>query len=216
MDRIVLGRAVDEEFAVTSADTPSWEDPHPDGVVRDEEYSRCLDPGKYRILAARADAWARVLVRLGLAEAETVADPSAIWLRKPGVTVNDAVRLRPARSGAVPLVFGFSDIDEVPRTVLVLGAGEPAVDLETIPDCGCDACDDGSAHLIEMVDDVVFAVVSGTFVYVDAGQGREIVDTGDGWSASDWGPALPPVEEVVATARAGRSPYGVVSGSAWW
>jgi hypothetical protein len=216
MDRVVLSRAVDEEFTVTSADTPSWADPHPDGVVRDEEYSRCLDPGKYRILAARADAWARVLTRLGLAEAETVADPAAIWWREPGVAVNGAVWLRPVRIGAVPLVFGFSAIDEVPRTVLVLGAGEPAVELERIPDCGCDACDDGSAHLLELVDDVVVAVVTGTFVYVDAGQGREIVDTGDSWSASNWGPAQPPVEEVVATARAGRSPYRVVRGLAWW
>ncbi|MFE5046925.1 DUF6226 family protein [Streptomyces sp. NPDC056637] len=214
MDPVGLGRAVDEAFAVTGVDTPPWPDPHPHGEVRDEEYSRCAEPVKYRVLAARADAWTQALSRLGLGEAETLTDPAAIWRRGPGVAVSGAVRLRPARADAVPLVFGFSAIDEVPRTVLVVGAGEPAVRLEQLPDCGCDACDSGSADLLETLDEVVAAVVTGTFVHVDAGEGREIVCTGDSWSASNWD-ALPPVEEVLAAARAGRSPYRVVRGQAW-
>lgn len=28
---------------------PPWSDPHADGAVRDEEYSQCLAPGKYRM-----------------------------------------------------------------------------------------------------------------------------------------------------------------------
>ncbi|WP_328754158.1 MULTISPECIES: DUF6226 family protein [unclassified Streptomyces] len=215
MDLVGLGRAVDEAFAVTGVDTPPWPDPHPDGEVRDEEYSRCPAPEKYRVLAARADAWTRALSRLGLAEVEAVTDPAAIWRRRPGVAVSGAVRLHPVRADAVSLVFGFSAIDEVPGTVLVVGAGEPAVSLEQLPDCGCDACDSGSADLLEAVDDVVIAVVTGTFVHVDAGEGREIVCTGDSWSASNWDAFGPPVEEVLAAARAGRSPYRVVRGQAW-
>ncbi|WP_326772591.1 DUF6226 family protein [Streptomyces sp. NBC_01445] len=215
MDLVGLCRAVDEEFAVTGVDTPPWPDPHPGGEVRDEEYSRCLEPAKYLVLAARAEAWTRALSRLGLAEVETVADPAAIWRRAPDVGVSDAVRLHPVRAHAVPLVFGFSAIDKVPRTVLVVGAGEPAVSLEQLPDCGCDACDSGSADLLEVVDEVVAAVVTGTFVQVDAGQGREIVCTGDGWSASNWDASGPPVEEALAAARAGRSPFRVVRGTAW-
>ncbi|MFC9673360.1 DUF6226 family protein [Streptomyces sp. NPDC056949] len=214
MDPAGLGRAVDEAFDVTGVDTPPWPDPHPHGDVRDEEYSRCAEPEKYRVLAARAEAWTQALSRLGLGEAETLTDPAAIWRRGPGVAVSGAVRLRPVRADAVPLVFGFSAIDEVPRTVLVVGAGEPAVRLEQLPDCGCDACDSGSADLLETLDEVVAAVVAGTFVHVDAGEGREIVCTGDSWSASNWD-ALPPVEEVLAAARAGRSPYRVVRGQAW-
>src|SRR5699024_2075680 len=54
---------VEHAFAVTGADTPPWPDPHlgPGGrdvPVREEEYSRCLDPGKYRIVVTRAEAWA--------------------------------------------------------------------------------------------------------------------------------------------------------------
>ncbi|NEB75631.1 hypothetical protein G3I40_10385 [Streptomyces sp. SID14478] len=215
MEQIALRRAVDEEFAMTGAQTPPWPDPHRDAPVTDEEYSRCLDPGKYRILAARVEAWTRVLTRFGLARAEPVDDPKAVWRSDPGVPVTEAVRLSPVRGGAVPLVVGFSAIDQVPRTITVLGAGAPAVALERLPDCGCDACDDGSANLLEMVDDAVLAVVQGSFTHVDAGRGRRIVALGDDWSATDWDGSLPPVAEALAAARADRSPYEVVRGTAW-
>ncbi|MEV1023277.1 DUF6226 family protein [Streptomyces sp. NPDC050264] len=215
MDRIELRRAVEEAFTVTGADTPPWPDPHADAEVRDEEYSRCLRPEKYRILAARAEAWTQALCGLGLAAAEPAADPAALWRRAPEAGVGSAVRLRPVRADAVPLVFGLSAIDEVPRTLLVVAAGEPATTLGVLPDCGCDACDDGSANLLEVVDELVAAVVTGTFVHIDAGGGSEILATGDDWSASDWDDARTPVEEAVAAARAGRSPYHVVLGQAW-
>ncbi|MEB3966870.1 DUF6226 family protein [Streptomyces kunmingensis] len=215
MDHSVLRGAVDEAFAVTGADTPPWPDPHPDGEVRDEEYTRCTKPEKYRILAARAQAWTRALCGPGLAEAEPAAAPAALWRRAGDRALGGAVRLRPVRAGAAPLIFGFAAVDGVPRTVLVIGAGEPAKTLGALPDCGCDACDDGSEQLIEAVDDLVLAVVTGTFVHIDAGRGREIVATGDERSASDWDDVRDPVEEAVAAARAGHSPYEVVQGQAW-
>ncbi|MDN6303852.1 MAG: DUF6226 family protein, partial [Brachybacterium sp.] len=76
-------------FAVTGADTPPWPDPHlgPGGrevPVREEEYSRCLDPGKHRILGARAEAWALVLTERGWAEREEIIDGAALpWLIAP-------------------------------------------------------------------------------------------------------------------------------------
>ncbi|MFI7385469.1 DUF6226 family protein [Streptomyces sp. NPDC049813] len=215
MDLSTLLRSVDEAFAVTGAGTPPWPDPHPDGEVRDEEYTRCSRPEKYRILDARAQAWTHVLCGRGLAEAQTPADPAALWRPSADRTLDGAVRLRPVRAGAVPLVFGSAAVDGVPRTVLVLGVGEPASVLETLPDCGCDACDDGSERLVEAVDDLVSAVISGAFVHIDAGEGREIVATGDTWSASNWDDRRTPVEAELARARAGRSPYAVVTGRAW-
>ncbi|MBO1330137.1 DUF6226 family protein [Streptomyces sp. VRA16 Mangrove soil] len=215
MDQEELRRAVDEEFAVTGADTPPWPDPHPEREVRDEEYSRCLDPGKYRILAARADAWTRALCRLGLATADPVTDPAALWRRKPDVDVTDAVLLRPVRAGAMPLVFGFAAVDDVPRTVVVVGAGEPAVEAQRVPDCGCDACDDGSKGLLELLDEAVTAVVTGAFVRVDDGPGRHLVDTGESRSAHNWDDCAAPAEDVLAAAREERSPYEVVAGPAW-
>ncbi|MFJ9037326.1 DUF6226 family protein [Streptomyces sp. NPDC102406] len=215
MDHMELRRAVDEAFLVTGADTPPWPDPHADREVSDEEYSRCLRPEKYRIIAARAEAWTRTLCELGWAGTETADEPAALWRRPPEISLGSAVRLRPVRAGAVPLVFGFGAVEEVERTIVLVGAGEPAGMLGVLPDCGCDACDDGSASLLEAVDDLVIAVVTGEFVHVDAGRGRAIVATGDGWSASDWDEAREPVEDTIATARAGGSPHEVVSGLAW-
>ncbi|WP_353940868.1 DUF6226 family protein [Streptomyces sp. HUAS MG91] len=215
MDQQELRAAVDEAFADTGADTPAWADPHPDREPLDEEYSRCLDPGKYRILAARADAWTRVLCGLGLAAAEPVGDPAGLWRRTPDLPLSEPVLLRPARADAVPLVFGFGAIDDVPRTVLVVGAGEPAVPVERLPDCGCDACDDGSAGLLERLDDAVVAVVTGALVHIDAGPDQVIVDTGESSSASNWPPSGASPEAAVEAARYGRSPHRVVSGPAW-
>ncbi|SDJ48356.1 DUF6226 family protein [Streptomyces indicus] len=263
-------RLVDEAFVVTGAGTPAWPDPHPDGEVPDEAYSRCEDPGKYRILAARAEAWTRVLTGRSLAVAESLpaaagalseavepppvgagahseeaepppaavelppaaagapsaaaagARPAAgrpgaaeVWLREPEVAVDSAVRLRPVRSDAVPLVFGFSAMDGVPGTVLTLGAGEPAVELARLPDCGCDACDDGSEGILESLDEVVLAVLTGTFVALDAGRGRTVTALGDSWSAHDWTGTGQSVDEAIAAARQGRSPHHVVQGAAW-
>ena len=67
MDTETLRRSMVEAFAVAGATTPSWPDPHPDGQSPlQEEYSRCLNPGKYRILGARLDAWVQTLTELGL------------------------------------------------------------------------------------------------------------------------------------------------------
>ncbi|MEU6388467.1 DUF6226 family protein [Streptomyces sp. NPDC046939] len=216
MDDNALRRAVTEAFARTGADTPPWPDPHADRDVRDEEYERCTRPEKYRILAARAQAWSRALRASGLAVAEEAVDPAKVWRGAVDVPVVDAVRLRPARADALPLVFGYAAVDGVPRTALVIGAGEPAVQVGLLPDCGCDACDDGSDSLLEAVDELVTAVVTGAFTHVDAGRGRAIVATGnDDWSASDWDDERFPVGEALAAARAGRSPYEVVRGAPW-
>ncbi|MER5946755.1 DUF6226 family protein [Streptomyces sp. NPDC001904] len=215
MDPQELRAAVDEAFADTGADTPAWADPHPDRAPLDEEYSRCLDPGKYRILAARAEAWTRVLCGTGLATAEPAGDPAGLWRRTPDAPLSDPVLLRPVRADAVPLVFGFGAVDDVPRTVVVVGAGEPAVPVEQVPDCGCDACDDGSEGILELLDDAVVAVVTGTFTHIDAGPGQAIVDTGESLSASNWPSSAASPEEALVAARQGRSPHRVVMGPAW-
>ena len=96
---------VERAFAVTGADTPPWPDPHlgPNGEdlpVREEEYSRCLDPGKHRILAARAEAWAQVLVAKGWAEREEIANGAALpWRAESGPPLHRATVLRPHRRG---------------------------------------------------------------------------------------------------------------------
>ncbi|WP_338702633.1 DUF6226 family protein [Streptomyces sp. Q6] len=138
-----------------------------------------------------------------------------VWRRPPEVEVADAIVLRPRRPDAVPLVIGYGAIDDVSRTVLVLGVGEPAVPLGIVPDCGCDACDDGSAGILEMVDESVLAVITGDVVHIDDGRGGELIDTQESRSASNWRGAGRSDEEVIAEARAGRSPFDVVRGEPW-
>jgi hypothetical protein len=217
MDPLTLRAAVEDAFTTTGASTPPWPDPHEgmDGP-RDEEYSRCLDPGKYRILDARVQAWVSVLTRLGLAAVEEVEEPDRAWRDRPSRRQLDrAIRLRPVRGGALPLLLGFSGTPDGPESLYV-GAGEPAVLALLTPGCGCDACDDGSERLLAEVDEHVMAIVSGDFVHLVRGR-NTVMSTGRGWSASgEFADAGRDVEALLAEARAGRSTYPVVMGAPWW
>jgi hypothetical protein len=123
--------------------------------------------------------------------------------------------LTPVRPGSLPLVASFLAWERLDDAVVLLGAGAPAVEVELIPDCGCDACDSGSADLLTWLDRCVLDVLSGAFVQVTA-PGRDTVKGGeDGWSASGEFRAVD-VPDVLAKARAGESPWPVVQGPPWW
>lgn len=182
--------AVERAFEETGRATPSWPDPHPDREVTEEEYSRLTDPGKYRILDARVDAWAAVLDERGVAmlQDRTLAS----WLPGRGgggspVPVEQV--LVPRRVGGLGLaVVRWSTAPQ--RFGIDLGLIAPgddtAVLLESIPDCGCDACDSGSADLLEQLDDWVLTVVRGGIVHARSA-GASISRTFHGWQSS--GPA---------------------------
>ncbi|WP_432548393.1 DUF6226 family protein [Kineococcus sp. SYSU DK004] len=212
--------AVEAAFAVTGAGTPGWPDPHPDfeREVDPQEYSRCLDPGKYRILTARVRAWMQALAELELADVEPVepGEAASAW-RKGGIERVSSVhtyRLRPRRAGALPLLIGHRGFDGYEDNVIDLGVGEPAVVLTHLPVCGCDACDDGSALLLEELDGAVWDVITGAFAHVATPQG--VVQGGrTGWQAEGAAGSLN-VEQLLEQARAGRCPYPVVYGSSWW
>lgn len=215
MDIERLSGAVDDAFAATGASTPPWPDPHAaDREPPQEEYSRCLDPGKYRILKARADAWVQVLTSTGLASVELLADPAGVWRDEVAERLETAVRLRPFRAGAVPLLLGFRPLDEVADAIVVLGAGDPAVLLTRLPFCGCDACDDGSEMLLRELDEHIVAVVSGALVHV-ASRGDMAMTTGSGRTATGRFTQRGRAERVLDAARAGRSRYPCVAGRAW-
>src|SRR5690606_11035398 len=175
----------------------TWPHPHPDREPLDEEYSRCLDPAKYRIVVARARAWAAALVESGVAEA--VEHPSGL-------------DLIPTTEGALPLTVRIEGFEGIPDNLVGLEVGGTV--LARLPDCGCDACDDGSAGLLEALDDVVLHVLDGGVLRVIGPDGREVTTTGNGWSASGTFARGEP-EQWVADARAGRSPYEVIQGAAW-
>lgn len=186
---------VEAAFEETGADTPGWEDPHLEadgtsGDPRGEEYSRCLDPGKYRILWARAEAWVKVLTARGWADAVDAGDSDTgdsdledsdlaggaqiDWAARPRVERYRTTVMHPRRPGALPLVLartapdgaaGSTDLAGREALILglVIGVGDPAVPVRTIPDCGCDACDSGSRDLLEDLDSTLLSVVDGSF-----------------------------------------------------
>ncbi|WP_431783713.1 DUF6226 family protein [Streptomyces chumphonensis] len=215
MDTPALLASVTERFAVTGAATPPWPDPHPERTAPpEEEYARCSTPQRYRILAARAEAWTQALTAAGLASAHRAACDAGLW-RDGGEQVPETARwLRPRRSGALPLLFAFRSLQGVSDAVVAVGAGEPAVPVTAQPDCGCDACDYGSQDLLEAFDEAVLAVVTGGFVHV-AARRWTVVATGPGERSSQNLPGGLDPERVLEKARSGRSRHRVVCGAAW-
>ncbi|WP_432573235.1 DUF6226 family protein [Kineococcus sp. SYSU DK005] len=219
MDELSIRTAVEAAFAVTGAAAPGWPDPHPDLHEETDpaEYSRCLDPGKYRILTARTRAWTRALSELGLAEVEVLEPGRAASAWREGAGAHAPTRthrLRPHRPGALPLLVGRRGFGGYEDNVVVLGAGEPAVLLAHVPACGCDACDDGSAALLEELDDAVLDVVTGAFAHVSTPHGA-VRGGRTGWQAEGAAGGLD-VERLLHDARAGRCAHRAVHGTRWW
>ena len=152
---------MDAAFARTSRGMRRWDDPHPapERLVANEEYSRVTDPARWRIIGARVDAWIDVLVADGVAS--VARDQNVDWGDRPGPTVTRVDVVRPVVAGGLPLVVGRSRIGAVDDAGVTLGVGLPATFLAAIPDCGCDACDSGSADVIQEVDTWVGGIVRG-------------------------------------------------------
>lgn len=150
---------VEREFARLSRGLGGWPDPHPDRRPHDSEYSRVTDAKRYRIVGARADAWAAAAVGLGLA----VTDDRVEWADAPPTHLGRSYVLAPTAVGALPLVIARHHLGDCDDAGLTLGAGSPATVIDVVPDCGCDACDSGSGDLIEVVDRSFAAVVTGRY-----------------------------------------------------
>lgn len=135
---------------------PTWPDPHPGGgQPREEEYSRLTAPERYGVVHARARVWADVLGELSGVAVE-VLPPGPL----EGTDGFDrGVRITSSRPGTLPLLLLERD---APHAVLHLGVTAPGTVM--LPDCGCDACDSGSADLLDVLDERVGAVVGGPFV----------------------------------------------------
>ncbi|WP_337063423.1 DUF6226 family protein [Kineococcus sp. G2] len=220
MDEQRIRTALEDAFTRTGAGTPPWPDPHADleREIDPQEYSRCLQPGKYRILPARAEAWIQALTGLGLAALEPIepTEAGSAWRKGlPHDTRPTRVHwLRPHRAGAVPLLISVRGFDGYDDNLLDLGAGQPAVLLTSVPVCGCDACDDGSEVLLNELDDAVWDVITGAFAHVDTPRGA-VQGGRRGWRAEGTSGGMD-VERLLADARTGRCAHHVVHGTCWW
>ncbi|TCL88265.1 hypothetical protein EDF31_101105 [Curtobacterium sp. PhB142] len=193
-------RAVESAWVARPERDVSWPAPHPDRAPLDEEYSRVTDPERYLVVGARVQAWVEALTSLGLAR------------RSEGP--EGVLRLVPAADGALVLDVAVRSINGVSGTVVDLLVGDPAVVVGTQPDCGCDACDDGSESLREAVDEMFVGTLGGGFVLIDSKRST-IIATADGWSASG---NTGDTEAAVAAARRGERRRGrrTLVGAAWW
>ena len=196
-----LLNAVDAAFAETSVGLDPWPNPRADGrPPAEDEYSRVTDPERWRIVSARAEAWERALVALGVASLDR--DVEATWRHGNIVAVSRTDRVWPCREGAQALTVARTSIDDVSDFGVVLGFGDPPVVVERFPDCGCDACDSGSANELEHLDDHLLDIVGGT--YRQAGSGARIRYWGRYSSGESW-----------SLGRAIGEPYDL-SGAAWF
>jgi hypothetical protein len=202
--------AVDEAFARLRGDLADWPDPRPDGRrPAEEEYSRVTDPERYRLLGARADAWIEVLTARGTASA-VVTDPDQVaWVGSIHGRF-DRVTVLHGRAGTQPVSVAWAPSQSAEEAFVQVGVGQPAHVLESQPDSGCDACDTGSADLLETVDGAFILALDGG-VYVVREDDRVVRRTLDGWSSS----GVSDAERWLDDAVAGRRTDGVVAGEPW-
>lgn len=180
---------VEAVFSVTGAETPGWPTPDWDHEDRDDRdiCERVTEPGRFTIVAARAEAWIRVLTERGWARSWTHGTRRV---------------LVPVRPGAVPLVLDVRHNHGA--TFLAVGVGDPPFELQECPDCACDGCDMGSAVLLRGIDEDIFSVVDGSLELVE-GAGRRTLRTSFGASR---GPASGP--------RVVRGVAGGPWAEEWW
>lgn len=153
----------------------SWPCPRTGSEPAEEEYSRVTDAARYAVVHARADAWATAL-----------SEVPGVRVIREDIDAGELLRLESARSSALPLVFTKR---HVPLTAAdgvlpVLDVDLGPRRLGIWPDCGCDACDWGSADLLAAIDDQVAALVGGPVVLLRGDDWEMQWTTGRcGWSS---------------------------------
>ena len=201
--------AVDEAFTWLRGDLADWPNPHTaGGSPADDEYSRVTDPERYRLLAVRADAWVEVIVDAGLGVVEQL-DPEAVQWVVDQHLVPTRVSVLRGPEGAQPIVVLIA----AEETVVQVGVGQPVELLDRQPDCGCDACDTGSADLLDTVDSAFVLALSGGVYVVRASTTSVVQRSLDGWGSTNVD--HDEAERWLAEAADGRRTDGVVAGEAW-
>jgi hypothetical protein len=180
--------SVDAAFEVTGATTRGWPDPHPDRDPLEEEYSRCLDQAKYGILQTRLDAWRQVLTARGLVQVSEIAATEWVGQSRPPQERPSELHFVPTAADGLILVAATTIVNDAPFG-LDLGVRSlegPSAYLASLPDCGCDACDSGSADLLGQLDRCMISIAQGGVIHARSGAGS-VTRNLDGWSASGRG-----------------------------
>lgn len=214
---------VNTAFAETGSGYEPWPDPWPGRNPPDDAYSRLTTPEKWRILAARIEAWIAVLADHRAAAVErdiqrAVERPgdrrdvgtAVRWAAAHGPAITRIDRVVPRRSGALALIVAHTRLGDSPDTGVRLGVGDPAVEVGLFPDCGCDACDSGSQNELDHLDAHVLAVVSGRFRHLSRG-GQTVSTLGHGTHSASGFTQRPNPAAVLANPKG----WTEWSGDAW-
>ena len=206
-----LHAAVDAAFEITGRGYAPWPDPHPDRSPPEEQYSRLLDPAKWRILGARADAWFTALAEHGLAVVER--DVAVEWPEGRSAHFTRIDRVVPLAPGALPIVIARTRLEDVDDAGVVLSVGDPPVLVSLHPDCGCDACDSGSQNDLDELDRHIRGIVAGTFRRLTRGDREITVIEQGGWSARGFWRPHP--RDQVAQILADPTGWHEITGTSW-
>ena len=171
---------VDIAFEARPADIVGWVDPNPERSPDDDAYSRVTNPERWRLIGARADAWTHTLTELGLARVDESTNVEWVSERLASNLRGRTDLIVPTTPGALCLVFARLSVEDAPDAGVVVGVGNPAELLVMVPDCGCDACDSGSADALEELDEHIINVVGGTYRRLSRGS-KSVTATQNGW-----------------------------------
>ena len=95
---------------------------------------------------------------------------------------------------------------------IVLGVGDPAECIAWIPDCGCDACDSGSANELDYLDVYMNGIITGAFRRVTDGSRTITVIGDDVRTTSGFEPRS---QDEVEAALADPTGWNELSGASW-
>lgn len=118
-----------------------------DGDRKPEDYARVTNPGRFAVLHDAAEKLLDELTDQYTVERREAKEPL-------GSALHRTVRLVPRTPAAAPLAITFTDF---PSIVLRLGRWYE----ESLPSCGCDACDEQPDHLVTELRTQSLALVEG-------------------------------------------------------
>nr|WP_281282350.1 DUF6226 family protein [Rhodococcus oryzae] len=146
-----------------------------------DAYDRVTNPERFAVLHPAARAMVEDLERRFDVQVER-GEGGGGYI-KTGATLTEYIRLVPTDPAAAPLVIGFTNF---PGIFLRVGAWAEMA----LPACGCDACNDDPADLLEKLDEYVAATAAGALterITVAPDPWLETQWEGDGWSSGNRG-----------------------------
>lgn len=165
----------------------------------EEAYGRVTNPERYRVLhTAARDLLARLATSRDVDREDGDATLDPPLTDRFADPVEAVVRLTPRSPTAAPLTVAFTGFPG-----LALRLGQSAI--ETLPSCGCDACDEDPEHLVALLTGYVEALVAGDFT--ERRVGDDVAYRLGDHEVSHWSADTPPAAATDPPAERRWSPW---------